>query len=99
MAASRIALATCPAEKLCDYFPTAAEPGVVPVEPPFAPDDQVAVDELRRAGVDVEPVVWAWQLCSAGPASSPRPSMPSPPSSPERLAAGHARQSVSVSSG
>ena len=58
MAAPRIGVVTCPAEKLSDYFPTAAEPGLIPVEPPFAPDDQLAVEELRRAGLAVEPVVW-----------------------------------------
>jgi hypothetical protein len=58
MAAPRIGIVTSPAEKLSDYFPTAAEPGLIPVEPPFAPDDQLAVDELRRAGLAVEPVVW-----------------------------------------
>jgi glutathione synthase/RimK-type ligase-like ATP-grasp enzyme len=58
MAAPRIAIVTSPADKLSDYFPTTAEPNVVPVEPPFTPDDQLAVDELRRAGLTVEPVVW-----------------------------------------
>jgi glutathione synthase/RimK-type ligase-like ATP-grasp enzyme len=58
MAARRIGIVTCPVEKLSDYFPTAAEPEVVPVEPPFTPDDQLAVNELRRAGLAVEPVVW-----------------------------------------
>src|SRR5262245_3736985 len=58
MAARRIGIVTSPAEKLSDYFPTAAEPDIVPTEPPFTPDDQIAVDELRRAGLAVEPVVW-----------------------------------------
>jgi glutathione synthase/RimK-type ligase-like ATP-grasp enzyme len=58
MAARRIGIVTCPAEKLSDYFPTAAEPDIVPVEPPFTPDDQLAIDALRRAGLAVEPVVW-----------------------------------------
>src|SRR5262245_59123941 len=58
MATRRIGIVTSPTEKLSDYFPTAAEPGVVPAEPPFTPDDQLAVDELRRAGLAVEPVVW-----------------------------------------
>jgi glutathione synthase/RimK-type ligase-like ATP-grasp enzyme len=58
MGPAKVAIVTCPAEKLSDYFPTAAEPEVVPVEPPFTPDDQLAIDELRRAGLAVEPVVW-----------------------------------------
>lgn len=36
----RIGIVTCGAEKLADYFPTAAEPDFVPTEPPFTPDDQ-----------------------------------------------------------
>lgn len=39
----RIGLVTCGAEKLADYFPTAAEPDFVPTEPPFTPDDQLLV--------------------------------------------------------
>jgi glutathione synthase/RimK-type ligase-like ATP-grasp enzyme len=62
MAARRIGIVTSPAEKLSDYFPTAAEPEVFPVEPPFTPDDQLAVDELRRAGLAVEPVVWGFPV-------------------------------------
>ncbi|MFM2096541.1 MAG: Cycloserine biosynthesis protein DcsG [Planctomycetota bacterium] len=61
----RIGIVTCGAEKLADYFPTAAEPDFVPTEPPFTPDDQVLVDELRRRGHQVSAVVWGvepWQL-------------------------------------
>ncbi len=54
----RIGLVTCVPEKLRDYFPTAAEPDFVPTEPPFTPDDQILVDELRRHGHSVEPVIW-----------------------------------------
>ncbi|WP_145087290.1 ATP-grasp domain-containing protein [Anatilimnocola aggregata] len=49
---------TSGAEKLADYFPTAAEPAFVPTEPPFTPDDQLLVDELRRRGHHVSAVVW-----------------------------------------
>ena len=54
----RIGIVTCCAEKLPDYFPTAAEPEFVPPEPPFTPDDQLLVDELRRRGHQVSAVVW-----------------------------------------
>jgi hypothetical protein len=54
----RIGLVTCVAEKLRDYFPTAAEPDFVPTELPFCPDDQILVDELRRHGHEVRPIIW-----------------------------------------
>lgn len=54
----RIGVVTCGAEKLADYFPTLAEPDLVPTEPPFTPDDQLLVAELRRRGHQVAPVVW-----------------------------------------
>lgn len=54
----RLGLVTCPPEKLRDYFPTAAEPDFVPTEPPFTPDDQLLVDELRRRGHRVDAVIW-----------------------------------------
>jgi hypothetical protein len=54
----RIGIVTCGAEKLADYFPTAAEPDFVPTEPRFTPDDQRLVDELRRRGHDVLALVW-----------------------------------------
>lgn len=54
----RIGIVTSGAEKLADYFPTAAEPDFVPTEPPFTPDDQLLVDELRRRGHMVSAVVW-----------------------------------------
>lgn len=54
----RIGLVTCGTEKLADYFPTAAEPDFVSTEPPFTPDDQLLVDELRRRGHHVSGVVW-----------------------------------------
>lgn len=53
-----IGLVTSGAEKLADYFPTTAEPDFVPTEPPFTPDDQLLVDELRRRGHQVTAVVW-----------------------------------------
>lgn len=61
MASSRVPLVgfiTCSPEKLPFYFPTVQEPDFLPVEPPFTPDDQLAVDCLRRLGHRVEPVVW-----------------------------------------
>jgi hypothetical protein len=54
----RIGLVTCGAEKLADYFPTAAEPEFVPIESPFTPDDQLLVDALRQHGHQVSAVVW-----------------------------------------
>lgn len=53
-----IGIATSGAEKLADYFPTAAEPDFLPTEPPFTPDDQLLVDELRRRGHQVSAIVW-----------------------------------------
>jgi glutathione synthase/RimK-type ligase-like ATP-grasp enzyme len=55
---SRIGIVTCVAAKLRDYFPTVAEPAFEPTEPPFTPDDQILVDELRRHGHEVRAVVW-----------------------------------------
>ncbi|MSR55575.1 MAG: hypothetical protein EXS09_20175 [Gemmataceae bacterium] len=57
----RIGIVTCGAEKLADYFPTAAEPESVPTEPPFTPDDQLLVDELRRRGHQVSAIVWGME--------------------------------------
>lgn len=54
----RIGIVTCGAEKLADYFPTAAEPDFIPTEPPLTPDDQLLVNELRRRGHQVSAVVW-----------------------------------------
>ena len=54
----RIGIVTSRPEKLADYFPTAAEPDFIPTEPPFTPDDQLLVDELRRRGHRVTAVVW-----------------------------------------
>ena len=53
-----IGIVTSSAEKLADYFPTTAEPDLVPTEPPFTPDDQLLVDELRKRGHQVSAVVW-----------------------------------------
>ncbi len=57
----RIGIITSSAEKLADYFPTAAEPDFVPTEPPFCPDDQLLVEELRRRGHQVSAVVWGME--------------------------------------
>jgi glutathione synthase/RimK-type ligase-like ATP-grasp enzyme len=54
----RIGIVTSGAEKLADYFPTAAEPGFLPTELPFTPDDQLLVHELRRRGHQVTAIVW-----------------------------------------
>lgn len=54
----RIGIVTCGAEKLADYFPTSAEPDLVPTEPPFTPDDQLLVDELRCRGHEVSALIW-----------------------------------------
>jgi glutathione synthase/RimK-type ligase-like ATP-grasp enzyme len=54
----RIGLVTCEPDKMRFYFPTSAEPDLVPTELPFTPDDQLLVDELRRRGHEVRPVIW-----------------------------------------
>ena len=46
----RIGFITCQPEKLTRFFPTAAEPDLIPTELPFTPDDQLAVNVLRQAG-------------------------------------------------
>jgi hypothetical protein len=61
---SHIAVVTCGAAKLRDYFPTAAEPDFVPTEPPFTPDDQFLVEELRRHGHEVRPVIWGCDVAT-----------------------------------
>ena len=53
-----IGFVTCAPEKLSAYFPTRAEPDFMPVAPPFTPDDQLAVDQLRDQGFNVMPVIW-----------------------------------------
>ena len=63
----RIGIVTCGADKLADYFPTAAEPEFVPTEPPFTPDDQLLVDELRRRGHQVSAVVWGVEISRLPP--------------------------------
>ena len=57
-ASQRIGIVTSRPEKLADYFPTAAEPDFIPTEPPFTPDDQLLVNELRRRGHQVSAIVW-----------------------------------------
>jgi glutathione synthase/RimK-type ligase-like ATP-grasp enzyme len=54
----RIGLVTSAPEKLRDYYPTSAEPDLLPTEPPFTPDDQLLVEELRRQGYVVQPIIW-----------------------------------------
>ena len=54
----RIGVVTSRPEKLPDYFPTTAEPDFIPTEPPFTPDDQLLVDELRRRRHQVSAIVW-----------------------------------------
>lgn len=54
----RIGIVTSDPAKLDYYFPTVAEPEFIPTEPPFTPDDQLLVDELRRRGHQVSAVVW-----------------------------------------
>ncbi len=56
--AQRIGGVTSRPEKLADYFPTVAEPDFIPTEPPFTPDDQLLVDELRCRGHQVSAIVW-----------------------------------------
>ena len=41
-----------------NYFPTLAEPTLVPSELSFTPDDQLVINELRIHGFDVVPVIW-----------------------------------------
>ncbi len=62
MSNQRIGFITCKPEKLAHYFPTAAEPDLLPSEPPFTPDDQLAVNELRRRGHSVAPVIWGGDI-------------------------------------
>lgn len=57
----RIGIVTSCAAKLADYFPTTAEPDFIPVEPPFTPDDQLLVNELRHRGHHVSAVVWGME--------------------------------------
>lgn len=54
----KIGFVTSDPSKLAYYFPTQAEPLLVPTELPFTPDDQLAVDALRQAGHTVLPVIW-----------------------------------------
>lgn len=54
----KIGFVTCTPDKLAHYFPTIAEPDFLPAEPPFTPDDQIAVDQLRQRGYEVAPIVW-----------------------------------------
>lgn len=54
-----IGFITSLSEKLDYYFPTVAEPDFISTEPPFTPDDQIAVNYLRKdKKLTVEPVIW-----------------------------------------
>ncbi len=53
-----IAFITSKEAKLAHYFPTKAEPDLIPIEPPFTPDDQLVVNALRNMGVSVHPLIW-----------------------------------------
>jgi hypothetical protein len=57
-------MVVCEAAKLADYFPTKAEPDFVPREPPFCPDDELLVKELRLCGCAVEPIVWGTPIAA-----------------------------------
>jgi len=60
----KIGFVTCSAEKLSTYFPTLIEPHFVPVESCFTPDDQIAVNELRKQGYQVDPIIWGQSIAS-----------------------------------
>lgn len=59
-----IGFVTCNAKTFGTFFPTAAEPHLIPTEPLFTPDDQLAVDELRRHGFVVQPIVWGCAIAT-----------------------------------
>lgn len=54
----RVGFVTCGPEKMGDYYPTKEEPHFGVIETPFTPDDQIAVNALRRQGVEVSAVIW-----------------------------------------
>lgn len=55
----KIGFITSLSEKLDYYFPTIAEPDFTSTEPPFTPDDQIAVNYLRKdRNLNIEPVIW-----------------------------------------
>jgi glutathione synthase/RimK-type ligase-like ATP-grasp enzyme len=54
----RIGIITSRPDCFAGYFPTAAEPELVPIEPGITPDDQRLVDELRRRGHTIDTVAW-----------------------------------------
>lgn len=54
----KIGFVTCDSSKMAYYFPTPAEPLFVSTEPPFTPDDQIAVNVLRERGHEVSAVQW-----------------------------------------
>ena len=60
----KIGFVTCESSKLAYYFPTPAEPLLVPTELPFTPDDQIAVNVLRDNGHEVTAVQWGCSVSS-----------------------------------
>jgi hypothetical protein len=54
----KIAFITCKKEKLGFYFPTEAEPDLLPIELPLTPDDQIVVNALRNKGALVDHITW-----------------------------------------
>lgn len=53
-----IAFVTCAPKKLAYYFPTRAEPQLIVTEPPFTPDDQLVVNDLRANDDEVSAIIW-----------------------------------------
>lgn len=53
-----IGLITSRADRFAGYFPTLAEPDLVPIEPGITPDDQRLVDALRQRGHHCTALAW-----------------------------------------
>lgn len=47
------------------YFPTAAEPDLIPREPSITPDDQLVVNALRKQGHEIRSLIWGCSLDEA----------------------------------
>lgn len=55
----KIGFITSSKDVLKIYFPTKEEPNLISTEPPFTPDDQIAVNCLRNSyNIKVEAVIW-----------------------------------------
>lgn len=54
----KIGIVSCHNDILKKYFPTIAEPSLVPIESMVTPDDQIAVDALRKNNFQVQPIAW-----------------------------------------